>query len=88
MEIEVETYYSVTSEEDSQAEIAAQSTLGNQKALSDSNRASSVDLRNMVKEKPKKDHLLLFEKKMTLKFKSLNSQTSLRKITKKHPNSI
>jgi hypothetical protein len=65
VEIEVETYYSVTSEEDSQAEIPAQSTLGNQKALSDSNRGSSVDLRNMVKEKKKKDHLLLFEKKMT-----------------------
>jgi len=65
--------YSTTSEEDSQAEIPPQSTLGNNKALSDSNRGSSVNLGNMIKEKKKKDHLMMFEKKMTQKFKSLNT---------------
>jgi len=35
------------------------------KALSDSNRGSSVNLKDVMKEKKKKDHLLLFEKKMT-----------------------
>lgn len=72
VEIEVEEYSEVTSEEDSQAEIPAQSTLGNMKALSDSNRGSSVNLKDVMKEKKKKDHLLLFEKKMTQKFKVLD----------------
>ena len=77
VEIDYEIIVETTSEEDSQDEKQALSSLGNMKADSESKHGSSVDLRAMIKEKKKKDQLKLFEKKMTQKFKSLN--TSMKK---------
>ena len=78
VEIEVEQFYSTSSEEDSQAEIPPPETFGGKKGslsvASMSNTGSAVDLRQ---QKKKKDQLRLFEKKMTQKFKSLNNNQSM-----------
>lgn len=79
VEIDQEKLTEYTSEEDSQDEKQPLSSLGNMKADSESKHGSSVDLRMMIKEKKKRDQLKLFEKKMTQKFKSLNTQQSMKK---------
>lgn len=38
-----------------------------------SNQGSTNDLQKLIKEKKKKDTLRIFEKKMTQKFKTLNT---------------
>ena len=76
VEIEIEKYYSTTSEEDSNPEIAPPETFGKKGSVSlasASNNGSVVAL----SQKKKKDHLRLFEKKMTQKFKSLNANQSM-----------
>lgn len=80
VEIEVDYFTEYTSEEDSQEDIppkgAAGSTLGGKKSsmsATGSNQGSTNDLQKLVKEKKKKDTLRIFEKKMTQKFKTLNT---------------
>jgi len=82
VEIEIEEIYEVTSEEEDNIGLMSQGTMNNKGTVgSGSNQGSMANLMSSPDkaDKKKKDHLKVFEKKMTQKFR-----TSTINISKPH----
>jgi hypothetical protein len=79
VEIDVEIFNEYTSDEDSQAELESKGTLKHGQStmsIGSGSKGKGLGQSQAQRERKKKDHLALFEKKMTQKFKKLGTGTS------------